>query len=231
MADTVDIEELDASDLADILSEVSGKATKVKNVAAARKELAGLLESKGLVLNTDDEGNFVLNPKKAAKTKAAPAKAKAKAPEPEEDEEETEEEETEEEEAEEEETEEEEVEEEKPAPKTKAKAKAKAKAPETEEETEEEEAPKAKAKTKAPAKDGAKRAPPPREPTLKDDMTITIVNKTPKFAEGSFRARKWDVLKKAKTVGAYMKAAEAAELPSARGFLTVCMKAEYITIG
>jgi outer membrane biosynthesis protein TonB len=228
MADTVDIEELDASDLADILSEVNGKATKVKNVAAARKELAGLLETKGLVLTTDDEGNFVLNPKKAAKAKAAPAKAKAKAPEPEEDEETEEEteEEAEEEETEEE-AEEEEVEEEKPAPKTKTKAKAKAPEPE---EDEEEEAPKAKAKTKAPAKDGAKRAPPPREPTLKDDMTITIVNKTPKFAEGSFRARKWDVLKKAKTVGAYMKAAEAAELPSARGFLTVCMKAEYITI-
>lgn len=221
MADTVDISELDASDLADILTEVKGTATKVKNVATARNELEGLLETKGLALTTDDEGNFVLNPKKAAKTKA---KAKAPEPEPEETEEETEGEET---------------EEEEPAPKAKAapaKTKAKTPAPEpeeeAEEEAEEEEAPAPK-KTKvkaAPAKDGAKRAPPPREPNLKDDMAITIVNKTPKFAEGSYRARKWDVLKKAKTVGAFMKGCEAAELPSARGFLSVCIKAEYITV-
>lgn len=98
MANDVNINELDASDLSDILTEVKGAPTKVKNVAAARKELTGLLAEKSLKLETDEEGNFVLNPIKAAKAKAKPApapapKAKAKAPEPEEDEEDEEEEE------------------------------------------------------------------------------------------------------------------------------------------
>jgi hypothetical protein len=215
MPNEVDINELDASDLADILTEVNGKATKVKNVATGRKELAAILETKGLVLSTDDEGNFVLNEKKAK----AKVKTKAKAapePEPEEDEEETEESEDEEE-ADEEEAEEEAEEEPAPPPKKSAKAKVKTKAAPAEDE-EEAEAPK------------AKRAPPPREPKIKDDQKITVLKKDAKFQEGTGRAAKWAMIQKCKTVGEFIKKASEAELATPRGFAGHCLKQGYISI-
>jgi outer membrane biosynthesis protein TonB len=244
MANEVDISELDAADLTDILTEIHGKATKVKNAVAGRKDLTAALEEKGLVLSTDDEGNFVLNPKKAAKKAAAApakpaAKAKAKpAPEPEEEEEEAEEEaEEEEEEAEEEEAEEEaeEEEEEAPPPKKSAKgkpapapakksppAKKSAKAEEAEEEEEEAEA--------APAK--AKRPPPPREAAHGDSAKITIKDKDRAFKGGSIREGLWAIMKKCKTVGEYMKKAEGddALAPTARGFLNVAVKDGWISL-
>ena len=238
----VDLDELDQSDLSDILTEIHGKATKVKNAASARKELAGLLEEKGLNLETDDEGNFVLNPKKT-KAKAPPAKGKAKAaPEPEPEEEEAEEEEAEEEEA-----EEEPEEEEEPVPKTKAKApppKTKAKAKpepeeeeaeeEPEEEAEEEVTSKKKAKVSTAKSDGAKRAPPPREPSHGDGSKITIREKDKKFKDGSIRAELWAVILKCKTVGEYMKKAEGHERDdvraTSRGFLNVAVKDGWISV-
>jgi hypothetical protein len=242
MPNEVDIDELDASDLADILTEIKGSATKVKNVGKAREELTGLLSSKGLDLTTDEEGNFVLNPKKAAKTKAAapaPTKTKAKAkaaPEPAEEEEEEEaeeEEEEEEEEAEEEEAEEEEEEEEEappppkkaakakpaPAPAPKAKAKAKAKAAEPEEEEEEEEA--------APK---AKRPPPPREARYKAEQKIKVLKKEAPFKEGSKREAKFAALLTSKTVGDFTKKCGEQDLPTPGGFLAFAVKEGYVSV-
>jgi outer membrane biosynthesis protein TonB len=239
VTDTVDINELDASDLSDILSEVKGSPTKVKNVANARKELTALLDEKNLVLGTDDEGNFTITAKKAKKAaaapaKAAPAKTKAKAPEPEpeEEEEESEEESEDEGDGDEEAEEAEEEEEEAPPPKKSAKAapapakKAappakKAKAAPTEDEEEEE----AEAEAEKP-----KRAPPPREARYKAEQKIKVLKKDHSFAENSNRAKKWDILKKSKTVGSYLTAGGEAELPSLPGFLGVCVKAGLISI-
>lgn len=238
----VNIDELDASDLTDILTEVKGEATKVKNVASARKELAKLLDEKSMVLGTDDEGNFTITAKKPAK-----GKVKAKAPEPEPEEETEEPEEETEEEAEEEaeeEPEEEAEEEEPPPPKKKAKvaepapkSKVKAKAPEPEEEAEEEEAeeeapkPKSKVKsTKAPAAEGTKRAPPPREPRYKPEQTISVLKKDAKFQEGTGRSKKWALMLKAKTVGGFLKAATDAELATPSGFLGHCVKEGYVKV-
>jgi hypothetical protein len=259
MANEVELSELDASDLSDILTEMKGSATKVKNVAAARKELAGLLESQNMVLGTDDDGNFTITPKKPAKGKAAakpePAKkgkaaAKPEPEEDEEDEEEAEEEEAEEEaeegdeedeeEAEEEaeEEDEEEVEETPPPKKGKAAKAAPAKAaPAKAAPAKKGKAAKAKAddeededeEVEAKPKKGT-RPPPPRESRYKDSMKIAVQKKDTGFKEGSNRATKWGILRKSKTVGEYLAGCREAEVGSAPGFLKVCVDAGYITV-
>jgi hypothetical protein len=226
----VDITELDAQDLGDILTEVKGKATKVKNTASGRKELEGLLEEKGLVLSTDDEGNFVLNPKKAAK--GAPVKGKVKAaPEPEPEEEEPEEEEPEEEEAEPE--AEEEAEEEAPPPKKKVVGKpapapakkvvGKAKpAPVEEEEEEEEAAP--------PKKKGAAGNLVPKEARYKPTQKIKMTKKVAAFKDGSNRANRYDAMSESATVGDYLATCQEHEYNNPTGFLAFCVKEGYATI-
>jgi outer membrane biosynthesis protein TonB len=204
VADKVDISELDAQDLSDILTEVKGAATKIKNAAAGRKELELLLEKKSLELTTDDEGNFVLNAKKAKV--AAKGKVKAKEPEPEETEEEETEEETEEEEAEEE-----------PAP---APAKSKVKAKPAAEETEEEEE----------AEPKAKRAPPPREAKYKASQKIKMTKKAAAFKEGSNRANRYEAMASSATVGEYLEKCKEGEFNNPSGFLAFCVKEGYATI-
>ena len=106
----ISITDLDASDLKELLSYIHGSPQKVKNAAAARKELEELLTERNLVLGSDEEGNFTVNAAEPPKKKKVKAQAKPE-PEPEPEEEEEEEiEEGEEEEGEEEESEEEEEE-------------------------------------------------------------------------------------------------------------------------
>lgn len=212
------IDELDASDLSDVLTNLNGEATKVKNAVAGRKQLRAALEENSLTLVLDEDGNFELKAKEPVKkTKAGPTK-----PAPEEEEEETEEEE--------EEVEEEEVEEEPappPPPKKKSPPTKVAKKP-----VEEEEVPAKKVKKAAPA-NGAKRAPPPREASHDDAGKIVVEEKDRTFKEGSIREGLWAIMRKSKTVGEYMKKAEGEEAlaPTARGFLNVAVKDGWISIG
>lgn len=203
----VDINELDASDLSDILTEVKGERTKVKNVVSARKELTGLIAEKGLALATDDEGNFTLTAVKAKKAAPAPTKKAAAKPAPEPVEEEEEEEET------------------KPAPKAKVKpAPVKSKGPpkaapkDADEDEDEEEAPK------------AKRPPPPREARYKPEQRIKMLKKDASFKDGSNRSKKLAILMVSKTVGSYLEGCAGEDLGSAPGFLKVCVDAGIVSV-